>query len=110
MPPKKQEEKPAVVFDASSLVTLRGADDCEFVIDRQCALVSKLLKVQLEELKEGEDQVLSFPTIQPHILEKAIQYFYYKIRYDNDPEERVEFKVPPSIALDLMIVASHLGC
>ena len=84
--------------------------ESEFIIDRQCAYMSKHIKTQLEELKESDEQVLHFPDIQPHILEKAVQYFYYKHRYDNDPEERADFDVPPTIALDLMIVASYLGC
>ncbi|KAJ9461936.1 Transcription elongation factor B polypeptide 1 [Diplonema papillatum] len=43
------------------------------------------------------------------ILEKAIQYVY-NLRYDNNPDDRPDFDVPPPIALDLMIVASYLGC
>lgn len=44
----------------------------------------------------------------PPLLEKAIQYFYYKHRYDNDPDNRPAFNVPPEMALDLMLVANYL--
>ncbi|KAJ9461935.1 Elongin-C [Diplonema papillatum] len=112
MPGKKQQEEktPVTPFDVSTLVTLIGMDESTFIIDKKCAMVSKRIKSQLEELKEGDAPVVRFPSIRPEILEKAIQYFYYKHRYDNDPDDRPDFDVPPPIALDLMIVASYLGC
>ena len=43
-------------------------------------------------------------------LEKAVQYFYFKRRYDNDPDHRPEFHVPPEMALELIKVATMLQC
>eukprot|EP01059_Diplonema_ambulator_P025248 TRINITY_DN4226_c0_g1_i1.p1 TRINITY_DN4226_c0_g1~~TRINITY_DN4226_c0_g1_i1.p1 ORF type:complete len:113 (+),score=33.28 TRINITY_DN4226_c0_g1_i1:214-552(+) len=112
MPAKKGQEEKAqpVPFDVSTLVTLVGADGYSYVVDKQCAMMSKLIKSQIEELKENDEPVLNFPEIRPEILEKTIQYFYYKHRYDNEPDDRPEFEVPPEMALDLMVVASLLGC
>eukprot|EP01012_Entosiphon_sulcatum_P018641 TRINITY_DN2339_c0_g1_i1.p1 TRINITY_DN2339_c0_g1~~TRINITY_DN2339_c0_g1_i1.p1 ORF type:complete len:115 (+),score=10.02 TRINITY_DN2339_c0_g1_i1:87-431(+) len=106
----KQEEAQPKPFDPSSVIRLISRDGCEFIVDRSCALISKTIKAMLtagnfHEQKEG---VIQLPSIDSHLLEKAIQYFYYKHRYDNDPDHRPNFPVPPEIALDLMLVAHYL--
>ena len=52
--------------------------------------------------------MIHLPSIDAPVLEKAIQYFHYKYRYDNDPDNRPPFQVPPEMALDLMLVAHYL--
>jgi hypothetical protein len=42
------------------------------------------------------------------VVEKVIQYLYYKLRYDHDPDSRPPFIVEPEIALNLMVAAHHL--
>eukprot|EP00906_Rhabdomonas_costata_P031004 RCo043819 len=106
-----QVEEAKVPFDPTAMVRLCSRDGAEFVLHRSCAMVSKTIKNLLcppgapaEEHKTS----LTLPNVDAAILEKAIQYFYYKTRYDNDPDNRPPFHVPPEMALDLMLVAHYL--
>jgi len=51
-----------------------------------------------------------FRETSPELLEKAIQYMYYKFRYDSDPDHRPEFKVDTAVAVDLVQLADMLKC
>ena len=42
---------------------------------------------------------IKFPDIHTAILEKVIQYFYYKVRYTNSNVRIPEFPIEPEIAL-----------
>ena len=43
------------------------------------------------------------------ILEKMIEYFYYKARWDKNPDGRPPFHIDPSIALTLMVCSYKYG-
>ena len=53
---------------------------------------------------------ISFPEIPSIIMEKLIQYLYYKVRYTNATYRIPEFKVEPEIALELLIASGYLDC
>lgn len=47
--------------------------------------------------------------ISSQILEKVIQYFYFKLKYTNTTSERIpEFNIEPEIALELLMAANFL--
>jgi transcription elongation factor B subunit 1 len=117
------EEHPKVPFDATQMVRLIAKDGSEYVLHRNCATVSKTIKTMLVTaaatlpqntgalllpLGGQSENVVNLPTVPSDLLEKAIQYFHYKYRYDNDPDNRPTFHVPPEMALDLMLVAHFL--
>lgn len=145
-------------IDPQRFVKLVSQDGHVFVVDRECAKVSRVLKnllattatpggttapmgatqpVMVDEAPpmgattepaRGQPAdaaavaaavvlpppIASLPTIRftvsARLLEKAIQYFYYKNRYDGDPDHRPGFHVPPDMALDLIHVANQLQC
>ena len=59
------------------------------------------------ESKEGS---ATFPEISTEILEKVIQYFHYKQRYQNSREPVPEFPVNPEQALALLMASNFLDC
>eukprot|EP00995_Heteronema_vittatum_P013028 NODE_907_length_1142_cov_37.551693_g627_i0.p9 GENE.NODE_907_length_1142_cov_37.551693_g627_i0~~NODE_907_length_1142_cov_37.551693_g627_i0.p9 ORF type:complete len:64 (+),score=32.86 NODE_907_length_1142_cov_37.551693_g627_i0:34-225(+) len=54
------------------------------------------------------DGIVQLASVDARVLEKAVQYFHYKHRYETDPDNRPPFQVPPEMALDLMLVAHYL--
>jgi transcription elongation factor B subunit 1 len=46
--------------------------------------------------------------ISAPVLEKVIQYFQYKLKYNNSTGEIPEFVIEPEIAIDLLEAANFL--
>ena len=59
---------------------------------------------------ETELGEIRFPEITAPILEKVCQYFYYKLQYTDSRDSVPEFKVPPELALDLLMASNYLDC
>ena len=118
------------------LVKLISAEGHEFWVDRKCACISGTIKAMLSGTR-GEGGCVSsclhtrgacpvrarapgqfvessgeikFPDIHTAILEKVIQYFYYKVRYTNSNVRIPEFPIEPEIALELLMAANYLEC
>lgn len=119
MPPKSRSgTKNQISFDASQMVTLISNEGHEFFVDKRCIVCSTTLK---EKLHEGETNIV-LDNIDTESLEKVcggnnnhynfffqiIEYFYYKLRYDHEPENRPEFVIKPSLALKLAVAAHAL--
>jgi hypothetical protein len=51
---------------------------------------------------------IKFETINTAILEKVIQYFYYKKKYDHTPPPLPQFKIGIDSMVDLLNAASFL--
>ena len=51
---------------------------------------------------------IRFPEISTVILEKVIQYFYYKVKFTNSTVRIPEFQIEPDIALELLMAANFL--
>lgn len=57
------------------------------------------------EQQHGE---VTFPDISAKVLEKTVQYFYYKLRHTNHSGPLPEFKIEPESALELLMAANFL--
>ena len=93
-----------------SMIKLKSAEGHEFFVDRRCAMVSGTIKAMLSgQFAESRGEI-SFPEIPSIILEKLIQYLYYKVRYTNATFRIPEFHVEPEIALELLVASGYLDC
>jgi hypothetical protein len=115
-------------LDASqTFVKFVSKDQHEFIVHRDCAKVSKTIRQALagESSKQDlsvDDNVpggasgASVPMtriklpIKGALLEKVIQYCYYKSRYENNYQTRPEFVVDPAMAMELIHAANYLQC
>jgi len=92
-------------------VKLIAADGSEIIVDRRAAMVSGTIKSMLagpgnfSERQQGE---IKFPEMSARILEKTVQYFYYKLRHTNTTGPLPEFKIEPESALELLMAANFL--
>mmetsp|Transcript_77986 Transcript_77986/g.156092 ORF Transcript_77986/g.156092 Transcript_77986/m.156092 type:complete len:102 (-) Transcript_77986:265-570(-) len=95
----------------SKYVKLISQEGHTFFIDRECAMISGTIKAMLTgsfmESKGGEIQ---FPEIKASVLEKVIQYMYYKVRYSRGNQAPPEFEIEPEMALYLLMAANYLDC
>jgi len=92
-------------------VKLISSDGHTFICDRKCALVSGTIKSMLSGPGAFSEQTLgeiNFREISTPILEKVIQYFYYKLRYTEYNQEIPEFVIEKDIALELLMAANFL--
>jgi len=80
------------------------------VIDRKCAASSGTIKAMLAGQFSESSGEIRFQEISTPILEKVIQYFYYKLRYSNSQVRIPEFDIDPEIALELLMAANFLDC
>eukprot|EP00613_Pedinella_sp_CCMP2098_P001798 CAMPEP_0171625052 /NCGR_PEP_ID=MMETSP0990-20121206/19052_1 /TAXON_ID=483369 /ORGANISM="non described non described, Strain CCMP2098" /LENGTH=74 /DNA_ID=CAMNT_0012191853 /DNA_START=128 /DNA_END=352 /DNA_ORIENTATION=- len=69
--------------------------------------IKAMLTGSFMESKGGEIQ---FPEIKASVLEKVIQYMYYKVRYSRGNQAPPEFEIEPEMALYLLMAANYLDC
>jgi len=92
-------------------VKLIASDGSEIILDRRAAMVSGTIKSMLSgpgNFTEQQHGEVTFPDISPKVLEKTVQYFYYKLRYTNHSGPLPEFKIEPESALELLMAANFL--
>eukprot|EP00968_Pinguiococcus_pyrenoidosus_P007158 scaffold473_cov257-Pinguiococcus_pyrenoidosus.AAC.10 len=53
---------------------------------------------------------ITFKELSTPILERVIQYLYYKVRYTNSDEKIPEFDINPELVMDLFMAANFLEC
>jgi len=95
--------------DEVKTIKLISSDGHEFIVDRKCALVSGTIRSMMEgAFSEAEQGQINFREISTPILEKVIQYFYYKVKYTNNTSTIPEFSIQPEIALELLMAANFL--
>ncbi|RHY44698.1 hypothetical protein DYB30_011028 [Aphanomyces astaci] len=106
-----------VMADASSdpagqqeYIKLISAEGHEFYIARKCAMVSGTIKAMLTGHFIESKGEIRFQDIGASILEKVIQYMYYKKRYSNSNARIPDFVIEPEIALELLMAANYLDC
>ncbi|KAB2038404.1 hypothetical protein ES319_D03G142600v1 [Gossypium barbadense] len=90
-------------------VKLISADEMEFVIDKDAAMVSQTIRNMLTSpggFAETELGEVTFPEISAVILEKICQYFYWALQYSRGKE--TEFHIEPELTLELMMAANYL--
>jgi len=94
----------------NQMIKLKSAEGHEFFIDRRCAMVSGTIKAMLSgQFAESRGEI-SFPEIPAAVLEKLVQYLYYKVRYTNSSQRIPEFVIEPEMAVDLLIASGYLDC
>jgi hypothetical protein len=64
--------------------------------------------LRLGNFAEKEQDRIEFHEISSNVLEKVIQYFYYKQKYHASTGEIPEFPIEPEIALELLMAANFL--
>mmetsp|Transcript_15781 Transcript_15781/g.48888 ORF Transcript_15781/g.48888 Transcript_15781/m.48888 type:complete len:109 (-) Transcript_15781:34-360(-) len=94
----------------SAYVKLISAEGHEFYVDRKSANTSGTIKAMLSGQFTESSGEIKFPEISTPILEKVIQYFYYKLRYTNSQVRIPEFNIEPEMALELLMAANFLDC
>jgi hypothetical protein len=94
----------------TNVIKLKSAEGHEFFVDRRCAMVSGTIKQMLSSQFAENRGEINFPEIPAVILEKLIQYLYYKVRYTNSSQRIPEFQIEPEIAMELLIAAGYLDC
>ena len=75
--------------------------------------MSKMIKSMMTSsggFSERSSNKITFPEISGKILEKVCQYFYYELQYTDSREAIPEFKVPPELALELLMASNYLDC
>ncbi|ETV73581.1 hypothetical protein H257_11701 [Aphanomyces astaci] len=91
-------------------IKLISAEGHEFYIARKCAMVSGTIKAMLTGHFIESKGEIRFQDIGASILEKVIQYMYYKKRYSNSNARIPDFVIEPEIALELLMAANYLDC
>ncbi|KAG4155582.1 hypothetical protein ERO13_D03G120951v2 [Gossypium hirsutum] len=81
-------------------VKLISADEMEFVIDKDAAMVSQTIRNMLTSPGPIENWISAV------ILEKICQYFYWALQYSRGKE--TEFHIEPELTLELMMAANYL--
>nr|5ZB2_B Chain B, Elongin-C [Saccharomyces cerevisiae S288C] len=87
---------------SQDFVTLVSKDDKEYEISRSAAMISPTLKAGRIELKQFDS----------HILEKAVEYLNYNLKYSGvseDDDEIPEFEIPTEMSLELLLAADYLS-
>merc|ERR1712099_145455 len=93
----------------AQFIKILSSDGHEFLLSRKAAEQSGTIRSMLSSgkfMESGKGRIV-FKEIEGKILEKVIQYFYYKTKHANSTTPP-EFKIEPNLALDLLIAANYL--
>mmetsp|Transcript_97998 Transcript_97998/g.227259 ORF Transcript_97998/g.227259 Transcript_97998/m.227259 type:complete len:108 (-) Transcript_97998:86-409(-) len=101
-------------FDpAESFVYVRlvSADGHQFYLDSRIAFECETFRKMVEQdhFKEGQTKVIHLPTITGKVLEKVIEYLYYKYKYTDSKAAIPEFPIDDDMVLDLLSVSHYLN-
>ncbi|RKF59517.1 Elongin-C [Erysiphe neolycopersici] len=89
-------------------VTLVSSDGFEFVVLREAACVSGMIKAMLAgEYQEAIKGRCEFKEINGIILEKVVEYFYYNHK-NRDQTDVPDMEIPPELCLELLMAADFL--
>lgn len=109
------ETKVGTAGDVPQYVKLVSGDGQEFFVERECALLSGTIRAMLEGpgngvTREEQEQTLPFRDISGPVLEKVVQYFYYKRKYQKVSlaQDTPEFVIDPKIVLELLMASNFL--
>ncbi|SCW03547.1 LAFE_0G12882g1_1 [Lachancea fermentati] len=95
-----------------SEVTLVSAENVEFPVTRETAMISPTLKAMLSEsFEDSEKKRIELKEIEAPILKKVIEYLQYCQKYQDatDTDDVPEFEVPTDMSLELLLVADYLN-
>ncbi|KAK9424089.1 hypothetical protein SUNI508_03577 [Seiridium unicorne] len=96
----------------SKYITLVSADEFEFVVLREAAMISPMIKSMLEirgtgSLMEAQTGRCAFPEISGQVLEKVVEYFHYWYK-NRDREDVPDMDIPVELCLELLMAADYL--
>lgn len=95
-------------MSSEDFVTLVSADNHRFIILKEVALISSVLKNTqgFEESKTGKINL----DMDGDILECVVEYLYYHYKYREQAETGniPEFNIPTHLALELLVKADYL--
>eukprot|EP00933_Yihiella_yeosuensis_P074483 TRINITY_DN83435_c0_g1_i1.p1 TRINITY_DN83435_c0_g1~~TRINITY_DN83435_c0_g1_i1.p1 ORF type:complete len:116 (+),score=28.72 TRINITY_DN83435_c0_g1_i1:69-416(+) len=94
-----------------SCIKLISADGHEFYLDRLIAYECDTFRKMVEKdgFKEGMTNEIQLPTITGKLLEKVVEYLYFKYKYTDSKVAIPEFPLDDEVVLDLLIVANYLN-
>jgi transcription elongation factor B subunit 1 len=95
----------------SKYITLVSADGFEFVVLREAAMISPIIKGMLDvrsQFAEALDARCIFSEISSVVLDKVVEYFHYWYRY-RASEDVPDMDIPVEICLELLAAADYLG-
>ncbi|KAF7559106.1 hypothetical protein G7046_g5053 [Stylonectria norvegica] len=110
------------VQSPSEYITLVSADGFEFVVLREAAMVSPIIKGMLDQhiigatpltqsagqFAEAQDARCVFQEMSAIVLDKVIEYFHYWYRYRNS-QDVPDMDIPVELCLELLAAADYLG-
>jgi hypothetical protein len=115
------EPPPPVTVDPSYFICLQSGDGHAFVVDRNCAKISKICKGVIQSLAfpvpPGVEVCMAGNPQMPHVkftfltkeqLERAIRFMYFKYRNDSEVMENrsaFDYRNPS----ELLAISSLLG-
>lgn len=93
---------------AEEYVTLVSADNHKFVILKEVALISSILR-NSQGFEEGKTGRITLD-MEADILECVVEYLYYNFKYREQAElgDIPEFNIPTHLALELLVKADYL--
>ncbi|KZZ98694.1 BTB/POZ fold protein [Moelleriella libera RCEF 2490] len=98
----------------SKYITLVSGDGFEFVVLRDAALVSPIIKGMLDVRKyagqfaEAKDARCVFQEMSAVVLDKVVEYFHYWYRYRNS-DDVPDMEIPVELCLELLAASDYLG-
>ncbi|CUM67791.1 uncharacterized protein PRCAT00005497001 [Priceomyces carsonii] len=93
---------------SEQFVTLVSSDGYKFVILKEVALISSVLK-STQGFQEGETGKINLD-MDGDILECIVEYLYYNFKYKEQAEHNTipEFNIKTHLALELLVKADYL--
>ncbi|KID91582.1 BTB/POZ fold protein [Metarhizium guizhouense ARSEF 977] len=113
----------AMLQAPSKYVTLVSGDGFEFVVLREAAMVSPIIKGMLDvrnmsssiqltpgagQFAEAKDARCVFQEMSGMVLDKVVEYFHYWYRYRNS-DDVPDMDIPVELCLELLAAADYLG-
>merc|ERR1712216_356312 len=99
--------------ESFSYLKLISADEHTFYLDRriayECDTFRKMVEQEGQGLKEQQSNEIKLPTITGKLLEKVIEYLYYKYKYTDSKVAIPPFDIDDDVVLDLLLVANYLN-
>mmetsp|Transcript_41802 Transcript_41802/g.108279 ORF Transcript_41802/g.108279 Transcript_41802/m.108279 type:complete len:117 (-) Transcript_41802:127-477(-) len=97
--------------ESFSYIRLVSAEGHHFYLDRRIAYECDTFRKMAEQegFKEGQTNEIKLPTITGKLLEKVIEYLYYKYKYTDAKSTIPEFPIDDDMVLDLLLVANYLN-
>ncbi|QUC23806.1 uncharacterized protein UV8b_08047 [Ustilaginoidea virens] len=101
----------ALLQPRNKYVTLISGDGFEFVVLREAAMVSPIIKGMLDvrsQFAEAQYARCVFQEISGMVLDKVVEYFHYWYRYRNS-DDVPDMDIPVELCLELLAASDYLG-